>query len=202
RATRQSISRRAKLSSPDNQAEENTVASEDNIQLIKLSCSGQQTKAFVDAVDKYAQLGLRTLCLGLRAYPLVGNPKGSSCISMEERKMKLLEACKELYLPCFSRKLHYAAVLLLHRRRRFSFLSGIAGTSLFNSVNLVAYNVFHTSFPVLTTVLDKDFSEKTVMQNPEILLYCQAGVTWIVLQASKSKYLCWVVWSIIISYYL
>jgi hypothetical protein len=25
--------------------------------------SGQQTKTFVDAVDKYAQLGLRTLCL-------------------------------------------------------------------------------------------------------------------------------------------
>lgn len=57
----------------------------------------------------------------------------------------------------------------------FSFLSGIAGTSLFNSVSLMAYNVFYTSIPVLTTVLDKDLSEKTVMQNPEILLYCQAG---------------------------
>jgi phospholipid-translocating ATPase len=59
--------------------------------------------------------------------------------------------------------------------RSFSFLSGIAGTSLFNSVSLMAYNVFYTSIPVLTTVLDKDLSEKTVMQNPEILLYCQAG---------------------------
>lgn len=57
----------------------------------------------------------------------------------------------------------------------FSFLSGIAGTSLFNSVSLMAYNVFYTSIPVLTTVLDKDLSEKTVMQNSEILLYCQAG---------------------------
>jgi hypothetical protein len=28
--------------------------------------SGQQTKTFVDAVDKYAQLGLRTLCLAWR----------------------------------------------------------------------------------------------------------------------------------------
>ncbi|KAL6657682.1 hypothetical protein ACP70R_005462 [Stipagrostis hirtigluma subsp. patula] len=51
----------------------------------------------------------------------------------------------------------------------------IAGTSLFNSVSLMAYNVFYTSIPVLTTILDKDLSEKTVMQNPEILLYCQAG---------------------------
>ena len=57
----------------------------------------------------------------------------------------------------------------------FSFVSGIAGTSLFNSVSLMAYNVFYTSIPVLTTVLDKDLSEKTVTQNPEILLYCQAG---------------------------
>jgi phospholipid-translocating ATPase len=57
----------------------------------------------------------------------------------------------------------------------FSFVSGIAGTSLFNSVSLMAYNVFYTSIPVLTTILDKDLSEKTVTQNPEILLYCQAG---------------------------
>jgi phospholipid-translocating ATPase len=35
--------------------------------------------------------------------------------------------------------------------------------------------VFYTSIPVLTSVLDKDLSEKTVMQNPQILIYCQAG---------------------------
>ncbi|XP_044413854.1 phospholipid-transporting ATPase 2 [Triticum aestivum] len=38
----------------------------------------------------------------------------------------------------------------------------------------MAYNAFYTSIPVLTTALDKDLSEKTVAQNPEILLYCQA----------------------------
>jgi hypothetical protein len=32
--------------------------------------SGQQIKTFVDAVDKYAQLGLRTLCLGWRELSL------------------------------------------------------------------------------------------------------------------------------------
>ncbi|KAF8409212.1 hypothetical protein HHK36_005286 [Tetracentron sinense] len=57
----------------------------------------------------------------------------------------------------------------------FSFISGVSGTSLFNSVSLMAYNVFYTSVPVLVSVLDKDLSEKTVMQHPQILFYCQAG---------------------------
>ncbi|KAH7533387.1 hypothetical protein FEM48_Zijuj04G0125400 [Ziziphus jujuba var. spinosa] len=57
----------------------------------------------------------------------------------------------------------------------FSFISGVSGTSLFNSVSLMAYNVFYTSIPVLVSVLDKDLSEETVMQHPQILFYCQAG---------------------------
>lgn len=57
----------------------------------------------------------------------------------------------------------------------FSFVSGVSGTSLFNSVSLMAYNVFYTSVPVLVSVLDKDLSEETVMQHPQILFYCQAG---------------------------
>uniref|UniRef100_A0A453BAN4 Phospholipid-transporting ATPase n=2 Tax=Aegilops tauschii subsp. strangulata TaxID=200361 RepID=A0A453BAN4_AEGTS len=69
----------------------------------------------------------------------------------------------------------YKSLLICFIQILFSFVSGIAGTSLFNSVSLMAYNVFYTSIPVLTTVLDKDLSEKTVTQNPEILLYCQAG---------------------------
>ena len=39
----------------------------------------------------------------------------------------------------------------------------------------MAYNVFYTSVPVLVSVLDKDLTEKTVMQHPQILFYCQAG---------------------------
>ncbi|XP_038993075.1 phospholipid-transporting ATPase 2-like [Hibiscus syriacus] len=57
----------------------------------------------------------------------------------------------------------------------FSFISGISGTSLFNSVSLMASNVFCTSVPVLVSVLDKDLSEVTVMQHPQILFYCQTG---------------------------
>ncbi|KAJ8424437.1 hypothetical protein Cgig2_002749 [Carnegiea gigantea] len=54
-------------------------------------------------------------------------------------------------------------------------IGSISGTSLFNSVSLMAYNVFYTSMPVLVSVLDKDLSERTVMQHPQILFYCQAG---------------------------
>ncbi|XP_044466556.1 phospholipid-transporting ATPase 2-like, partial [Mangifera indica] len=53
--------------------------------------------------------------------------------------------------------------------------SCISGTSLFNSVSLMAYNVFYASVPVLVSVLDKDLCEQTVMQHPQILFYCQAG---------------------------
>ncbi|GMP54629.1 hypothetical protein CsSME_00019729 [Camellia sinensis var. sinensis] len=39
----------------------------------------------------------------------------------------------------------------------------------------MAYNVFYTSIPVLVSLVDKDLSEGTVMQHPQILYYCQAG---------------------------
>ncbi|KAL6556644.1 Alanine aminotransferase 2 [Orobanche gracilis] len=69
----------------------------------------------------------------------------------------------------------YKSLLICFIQIFFSFISGVSGTSLFNSVSLMAYNVFYTSVPVLVSVLDKDLSEKTVMQHPQILYYCQAG---------------------------
>jgi len=40
----------------------------------------------------------------------------------------------------------------------------------------MAYNVVYTSIPVMvTSLLDKDLSEKTVMEHPEILYFAQAG---------------------------
>ncbi|KAK1306357.1 Phospholipid-transporting ATPase 2 [Acorus calamus] len=69
----------------------------------------------------------------------------------------------------------YKSLLICFIQIFFSFISGVSGTSLFNSVSLMAYNVFYTSIPVLMSVLDKDLSERTVMQNPQILYYCQAG---------------------------
>ncbi|XP_058072238.1 phospholipid-transporting ATPase 2-like isoform X3 [Magnolia sinica] len=54
-------------------------------------------------------------------------------------------------------------------------IGSVSGSSLFNSVSLMAYNVFYTSIPVLVSVLDKDLSERTVMEHPQILFYCQAG---------------------------
>lgn len=69
----------------------------------------------------------------------------------------------------------YKSLLICFIQIFFSFVSGVSGTSLFNSVSLMAYNVFYTSVPVLVSVLDKDLTEKTVMQHPQILFYCQAG---------------------------
>ncbi|KAI5557988.1 hypothetical protein BDE02_17G009000 [Populus trichocarpa] len=69
----------------------------------------------------------------------------------------------------------YKSLLICFIQIFFSFISGVSGTSLFNSVSLMAYNVFYTSIPVLVSVLDKDLSEETVMQHPQILFYCQAG---------------------------
>ncbi|XP_021717049.1 phospholipid-transporting ATPase 2-like [Chenopodium quinoa] len=69
----------------------------------------------------------------------------------------------------------YKSLIICFIQIFYSFVSGISGTSLFNSVSLMAYNVFYTSVPVLVSVLDKDLNERTVMQHPQILFYCQAG---------------------------
>ncbi|XP_043689216.1 phospholipid-transporting ATPase 2-like isoform X2 [Telopea speciosissima] len=69
----------------------------------------------------------------------------------------------------------YKSLVICFIQILFSFISGVSGTSLFNSVSLMAYNVFYTSVPVLVSVLDKDLSERTVMLHPQILFYCQAG---------------------------
>ncbi|KAF5732577.1 Aminophospholipid ATPase isoform 2 [Tripterygium wilfordii] len=69
----------------------------------------------------------------------------------------------------------YKSLLICFIQIFFSFISGVSGTSLFNSISLMAFNVFYTSIPVLLSVLDKDLSEGTVMQHPQILFYCQAG---------------------------
>ncbi|KAI8005927.1 Phospholipid-transporting ATPase 2 [Camellia lanceoleosa] len=69
----------------------------------------------------------------------------------------------------------YKSLVICFIQIFFSFISGVSGTSLFNSVSLMAYNVFYTSIPVLVSVLDKDLGESTVMQHPQILFYCQAG---------------------------
>ncbi|OQU81317.1 hypothetical protein SORBI_3006G040500 [Sorghum bicolor] len=72
----------------------------------------------------------------------------------------------------------YKSLLLCFIQILFAFLSGLSGTSLFNSISLMAYNVFYTSLPVMTIIFDKDISETTVMQYPQILLHSQAGRHW------------------------
>ncbi|XP_028112189.1 phospholipid-transporting ATPase 2-like, partial [Camellia sinensis] len=69
----------------------------------------------------------------------------------------------------------YKSLLICFIQIFFSFISGVSGTSLLDAVSLMAYNVFYTSIPVLVSLVDKDLSEGTVMQHPQILYYCQAG---------------------------
>ncbi|XP_024378284.1 phospholipid-transporting ATPase 2 isoform X3 [Physcomitrium patens] len=70
----------------------------------------------------------------------------------------------------------YKSLVICFVQILFSFISGVSGTSLFNSFSLMAYNVAYTSIPVMvTSLLDKDLSERTVMQHPEILYFAQAG---------------------------
>ncbi|KAL6652954.1 hypothetical protein ACP70R_011879 [Stipagrostis hirtigluma subsp. patula] len=69
----------------------------------------------------------------------------------------------------------YKSLLICFIQILFAFLSGFSGTSLFNSISLMAYNVFYTSLPVMTIIFDKDISETTVLQYPQIFLYSQAG---------------------------
>uniref|UniRef100_A0A453BTP9 Phospholipid-transporting ATPase n=1 Tax=Aegilops tauschii subsp. strangulata TaxID=200361 RepID=A0A453BTP9_AEGTS len=69
----------------------------------------------------------------------------------------------------------YKSLLICFIQILFSFSSGLSGTSIFNSISLMAYNVFYTSLPVMTIIFDKDISEATVLRYPQILLYSQAG---------------------------
>jgi phospholipid-translocating ATPase len=70
----------------------------------------------------------------------------------------------------------YKSLVICFIQIFYSFLSGVSGTSIFNSLSLMAYNVVYTSIPVMVTaVLDKDLEEKTVLEHPEILYICQTG---------------------------
>ncbi|CAM0905081.1 unnamed protein product [Alopecurus aequalis] len=69
----------------------------------------------------------------------------------------------------------YKSLLICFIQILFSFSSGLSGTSLFNSISLMAYNVLYTSLPVMTIIFDKDISETIVLQYPQILRYSQAG---------------------------
>ncbi|KAF6141954.1 hypothetical protein GIB67_037922 [Kingdonia uniflora] len=166
----------------------------------------QQIRTFIEAVEQYAQLGLRTLCLAwrelkeeeYREWSLMFKEANSTLV---DREWRLAEVCQKLehdleilgvtaiedrlQVSDLSINLKISKVMGVGEAMEefkigqdwpsFSFISGISGTSLFNSVSLMAYNVFYTSIPVLVSVLDKDLGERTVMQNPQILYYCQAG---------------------------
>uniref|UniRef100_A0A453BA03 Uncharacterized protein n=1 Tax=Aegilops tauschii subsp. strangulata TaxID=200361 RepID=A0A453BA03_AEGTS len=69
--------------------------------ILPLAYCGQQIKTFVDAVDKYAQLGLRTLCLGWRELSLEEYLEWSRLFkeansALVDREWKVAEVCQKL----------------------------------------------------------------------------------------------------------
>ncbi|XP_078156330.1 phospholipid-transporting ATPase 2-like [Carex rostrata] len=69
----------------------------------------------------------------------------------------------------------YKSLLISFIQILFSGSSGLSGTSLLNSISLMAYSVLYTSIPAFGSVLDKDLSEDTVMHHPHIFYFSQAG---------------------------
>lgn len=50
----------------------------------------------------------------------------------------------------------------------YALMSGFSGTSLFNSIALMLYNIVFTGFPVAFYALDKDVPDEMVMRFPQL----------------------------------
>ena len=57
----------------------------------------------------------------------------------------------------------------------YQFYTELSGTTFFNSLCLMSYNVIFTGLPVMGFVFDKDLSEATVMANPFLYRDSQSG---------------------------
>uniref|UniRef100_A0A0E0DCV2 Uncharacterized protein n=1 Tax=Oryza meridionalis TaxID=40149 RepID=A0A0E0DCV2_9ORYZ len=225
---------------------------------------GQQIRTYLETVEMYSQLGLRTLCLGWREleedeYKDWSKTFQDASCSLENRERKIAEVCHRLeqdlqilgvsaiedrlqdsilvslsepngQLLSINGKTEHDVLRSLERalstmksmsvtklvgllksvgyltlaigdggndvrmiqeanigvgisgreglqaaRAADYSIGRLSGTSLFNSISLMAYNVFYTSLPVTTIIFDKDISEETVLQYPQILLYSQSG---------------------------
>uniref|UniRef100_A0A166FRT8 Uncharacterized protein n=1 Tax=Daucus carota subsp. sativus TaxID=79200 RepID=A0A166FRT8_DAUCS len=63
-------------------------------------------------------------------------------------------------------------LILVHGRYSYNRTAFLSQYSFYKSLLICFIQIF---IPVLVSVLDKDLSERTVMQHPQILFYCQAG---------------------------
>ncbi|KAE8662192.1 Aminophospholipid ATPase isoform 2 [Hibiscus syriacus] len=215
--------------------------------------SGQQTRTFIEAVEQYAKLGLRTLCLAWREltadeyqeWSLMLKEANSTLViesfsghnilqwriaevcqrlehdfevlgvtAIEDRLQDVafvvdgwaleiaLEHIGSLYriailsrtaICCRVTPSQKAQLVELLRSCDYRTLAigdggndvrmiqqadigvGISGREGLQAARAADYSIGKFSVPVLVSVLDKDLSEGTVMQHPQILFYCQAG---------------------------
>ncbi|CAM8958804.1 unnamed protein product [Rhodiola kirilowii] len=63
-------------------------------------------------------------------------------------------------------------LILVHGRYSYNRTAFLSQYSFYKSLLICFIQIF---IPVLVSVLDKDLTEKSVMQHPQILVYCQAG---------------------------
>ncbi|XP_043701516.1 phospholipid-transporting ATPase 2-like isoform X2 [Telopea speciosissima] len=148
-------------------------------QLVKLlKSSGYRTLAIGDGGNDVRMIQQANVGVGIRGREGLQAARAAD-YSIEFRFLKRLILVHGRYsynrTAFLSQYSFYKSLKICFIQILFSFISGVSGTSLFNSVSLMAYNVFYTSVPVLVSVLDKDLSGITVMQHPQILFYCQAG---------------------------
>jgi len=69
----------------------------------------------------------------------------------------------------------YKSLFICFMQITFQFMVGFSGTSLFNSLCLMSYNVAFTGLPVMGYVLDKDLPEEILTDNPFLYKDSQSG---------------------------
>ena len=72
---------------------------------------------------------------------------------------------------CFYKSMFICAIQLM-----FLGVSGVSGTSFFDSISLATYNVLYTSLPILFSVIEKDVSADYLLQRPRIYKHIASGV--------------------------
>jgi len=69
----------------------------------------------------------------------------------------------------------YKSLFICFMQILYEFYAVFSGTSLFNSLSLMLYNVAFTGLPVMGFIFDKDLPEQTVKNNPFLYRDCQLG---------------------------
>jgi phospholipid-translocating ATPase len=68
---------------------------------------------------------------------------------------------------------YYKSMVICLVQLFFAFWSNFSGSSFFDSISLVSYNIFYTSLPALLIIFDKDIEENFLINNPKLYEFNQ-----------------------------